>query len=213
VEILRARVGHMSVTTIPPGAEVAIDDQPVGKTPLDRALLVSIGHRKVVASLTGRQAITRYVDVAADDNLSVTLQQPEPPEAVAPPAPRLETHPVETTPPSHGGSTLRWLGWTTTGALAAGAVTSGLLGLHESHVLEAARATFPVSSQTLNHDAQLTSTYSIVADSLTAAAFVVGSVTLLSSWLSPSAGPPTRGSSGTTRVVLGPGAARLEMTF
>ena len=213
VEILRARVGHMTITTIPAGAEVTIDDQPVGKTPLDRALLVSIGHRKVAASLTGRPAITRYVDVAADDSLSVTLQLPEPAEPVSAPAPRLETHAVETTPPSHGGTTLRWLGWTATGALAAGAVTSGILGLHESHALETARATFPVSSQTLNHDAQLTSTYAIVADSLAAAAFVVGSVTLLSTWLSPSAGPPTRGSSGTTRVVLGPGAARLEMTF
>jgi hypothetical protein len=205
----------MTITTIPAGAEVTIDDQPVGKTPLDRALLVSIGHRKVAASLTGRPAITRYVDVAADDSLSVTLQLPEPPEPVAAPAPRLETtsHPADATSPSHGGSTLRWIGWTATGALAAGAVTSGILGLHESHVLEAARATFPVSSQTLNRDAQLTTTYSIVADSLAAAALVVGSVTLLSGWLSSSSSPPTRGSAVTTRVVLGPTAARLEMTF
>jgi hypothetical protein len=215
LDILRARVGHMSVTTVPSGAEVAIDDQPVGKTPLDRALLVSIGHRKVVASLAGRPAITRYVDVAADDSLTVTLQLPEPPEAASAPAPRLEiaSRPVDTTAPSHGSSTLRWLGWTATGAFAAGAVTSGILGLHQSHDLEAARATFPVSSATLNRDAQLTTTYSIVADSLAAAAVVVGSITLLSTWLSPSSGPPTRGSSATTRVVLGPTAARLEMTF
>jgi hypothetical protein len=214
LEILRARVGHLSLTTIPSGAEVTIDDQPVGKTPLDRSVLVSIGHRKVVASLAGRPAITRYVDVAADDTLAVTLQLPEPPEPAPPPAPRVESSRlVESTTPSHGGSTLRWLGWTATGALAAGAVTSGILGLHESHTLEAARATFPVSSQTLNRDAQLTTTYSIVADSLAAAAVVVGSVTLLSTWLSPSSTAPTRGSSGATRVVLGPTSARLEMTF
>jgi hypothetical protein len=205
----------MSVTTVPPGAEVAIDDQPVGKTPLERALLVSIGHRKVVASMTGRPAITRYVDVAADDTITVTLQLPEPLEAAPTPAPRLETtsRPLETPTPSHGSNTLRWLGWTATGVLAAGAVTSGILGIRESRDLEAARASFPVSSQTLNRDAQLTTTYSIVADSLAAGALVVGSVTLLSAWLSPSSSPPTRGSSGTTRVVLGPASARLEMTF
>jgi len=107
----------------------------------------------------------------------------------------------------------RWLGWAATGAFAAGAVTTGILALHESHDLEAARASFPVSSQTLSRDAQLTTTYSIVADSLGAAAIVVGGVTLLSGWLSPSSSPPTRGSATTTRVVLGPASARLEMTF
>jgi hypothetical protein len=215
VEILRARVGHMSITTIPPGAEVAIDDAPVGKTPLERAVLVSIGHRKVVAALAGRPSITRYIDVAADDTLTVTLQLPEAPEQVPAPSPRLETssRPTEVTQSPHGGSTLRWLGWTATGALAAGAITSGIFGLRESQSLETARATFPTSSQTLNRDAQLTTTYSIVADSLAAAAIVVGGVTLLSTWLSPSSSPPTRGSTGTTRVVLGPASARLEMTF
>ena len=215
LETLRARVGHMSLTTVPSGADVTIDDQPVGKTPLDRNLLVSIGHRKVVASLSGRPAITRYVDVAADDNVSVTLQLPEPPEPVTTPAPRIETmpRPADATTPSHGSSTLRWLGWAATGAFAAGAVTTGILALHESHDLEAARASFPVSSQTLSRDAQLTTTYSIVADSLGAAAIVVGGVTLLSGWLSPSSSPPTRGSATTTRVVLGPASARLEMTF
>jgi hypothetical protein len=215
IDILKARVGHLSLTTVPPGADVTIDDQPVGKTPLDRALLVSIGHRKVVASVAGRPAITRYVDVAADDTLSVTLQLPEPPEPAQAPAPRLEplSRPVEATTPSHGGSTLRWIGWTATGTLAAGAITSGILGIRESRDLESARASYPVSSQTLTHDAQLTTTYSVVADSLAAAAIVVGSVTLLSTWLSASPSPTTRGSTGTTRVVLGPTAARLEMTF
>ncbi|MGD0525209.1 MAG: PEGA domain-containing protein [Polyangiaceae bacterium] len=215
LETLRARVGHLTITTIPTGADVTIDDQPVGKTPLDRAVLVSIGHRKVMASLTGRPATTRYVDVAADDTLTVTIQLPEPSVPTAALAPRLDAPPrsSETTTPSHGSGTLRWIGWTATGALAAGAVTSGILGIRESHELEAARATYPVSSQTLNHDAQLTTAYSIVADSLAAAAIVVGSVTLLSTWLSPAPSAPTRGSTGTTRVVLGPTAARLEMTF
>ncbi|HEY3815952.1 MAG TPA: PEGA domain-containing protein [Polyangiaceae bacterium] len=215
LEILRARVGHMAVTTVPPGAEVSIDDQPMGKTPLDRNLLVSIGHRKVVASLAGRPSITRYVDVAADDTVSVTLQLPDAPEPGPAATPKVDSmfHPTETSSPSHGASNLRWIGWTATAALAAGAVTAGLLGLSESRDLEAARASFPVSSQTLSHDGQLTTTYSIVADSLGAAALLVGGVTLFSSWLSSSSSAPTRGSTGTTRIVLGPASARLQMTF
>jgi hypothetical protein len=215
VEVLRARVGHISLTTVPPGAEIAIDDQPTGKTPLDRSLLVSIGRRKVVASLPGRPAVTRFVDVAADDNLTVTLQLPDAAEPASPPPPRTElpTRPLDPAPASHGGSTLRFLGWTATGVLAAGAVTSGILGLRESHDLEASRAAFPASSETLNREAQLTTTYSIVADSLAAAAIVVGGITLFSTWMSPSSSPSRRGSATTTQVVLGPASARVEMTF
>lgn len=214
LEVLRARVGHVNVTTVPPGADVTIDDQPAGKTPIDRPLLVSIGHRKVVATMTGRPSVTRYVDVAADDNLSVTLQLPDPVDPPAAPAHSdYSSHSVDMAPPSHGGSTLRVLGWTTTGILAAGAVSFGILALRESHDLEAERSTFPASAQALNHDASLTTTYSIVADSLTAGALVIGGATLFSTLLSGSSSTPTRGMNGTTQVMLGPASAHLVMTF
>jgi hypothetical protein len=214
IEVLRARVGHVSIVTLPPGAEVTIDDQPAGKTPFDRSLLVSIGHRKVVASMTGRPPVTRYVDVAADDNVTVTLQMPEVPEAAPPQPIRIEPSRVpEAPPPAQGSSTLRVLGWTTTGALAAGAITFGVLAARESGDLQTARSAYPTSSQTLSRDASLTTTYSLVADSLGAAALVVGGVTLISSLLSSSSSPPKRGDGGTTRIVLGPGAVRLDTTF
>jgi PEGA domain len=210
LEVLRARVGHVTIVTVPPGADVTVDDQPAGKTPLDRPLLVSIGHRKVVAAIGGRAPITRYVDVAADDNLSITLQLPDAPEAV----PGLETssNPVDAVGAPHGNRTWRIVGWSTAGALAAGAVTFGVLAILESRDLATARDAFPASSQTLSHDSQLTTTYSVVADSLAAAAVVVGSVTLLSTWLS-SSGAPRTGSSGATRIMLGPTSLRLQTTF
>jgi hypothetical protein len=214
IDVLRARVGHLTVVTVP-GADVTLDDQPVGKSPLDKPLLVSIGHRKVVATLAGRTPVTRFVDVATDDNATITLPLPEssePAAAVAPPS--LPSTPVDAPPPSHGGSALRVLGWTATGALAAGAITFGVLADRESNTLKAARSTFPTSAATLNHDASLASTYSILADSLAAATIVVGGVTLLSTLMSgPSSGAPTRGSAGTTRIVLGPASARLDVTF
>ncbi|HEY1696610.1 MAG TPA: PEGA domain-containing protein [Polyangiaceae bacterium] len=215
LEVLRSRVGHLSVTTVPPGADVAVDDQPAGKTPLDRALLVSIGHRKVVATMAGRPAVTRWVDVAADDNVALTLQLPDPPEAAAPAPERLElpAHALDTPPPSHGSSTLRALGWTTTGVLAAGAVTFGVLALKSSHDLEAARSAFPASSETLSHDASLTTTFSVVADALTAGAVVVGGTTLLSTLLSRPSTAPTRGSNPSPQVVLGAASARLVVPF
>jgi hypothetical protein len=213
VEVLRARVGHLSVVTIPPGADVTVDDQGAGRTPLDRPLLVSIGHRKVVASVAGRPPVTKYVDVATDDNLSITLQlldatTPAPTRAATPlPA----VPPMEEPGPSHAGTTWRVLGWTTTGVLTAGAVTMGLLAQRASSDLVSARNAYPTSAATLSHDASMTSTYSLVADSLAVAAAVIGSITLVSTFAAASPGEhaPERGA----RVVLGPTSARLDVTF
>ncbi len=216
VDVLRARVGHVSVATIPPGADVAVDDQPSGRTPFERPLLVSIGHRKIVATLAGRPPLTRYVDVAADDNLTLTLQLPEAETAPAPVV-RVEGPLRVPDPPAdaHGGSTLRVLGWTTAAAFAAGAVTFGVLAARESSELQTSRAAYPTSADTLNHESGLTTTYSLLADSLGAAAVVVGGITLVSSLLSSSPpSTPKRGDGGgETHVVLGPGALRLDMTF
>lgn len=213
VEVLRTRVGHVRITTVPAGAEVLIDDQSVGKTPLDDAVLVSVGHRKVVASLPGWAPVIRYVDVAAEDNVAVTLPLAGGTEVAA----GAGAQAAQSTPPSghasHTGSALRVLGWVATAALAAGAMTFGLLADKEATDLKNARNTFPTSSATLSHDAQLTTTYSVVADSLTAAAILVGGVTLFSTLLPSPAGARANRHPHDTRVMLGLGSARFETIF
>jgi hypothetical protein len=213
VDVLRARVGRLTITTSPPGADVTVDDQSVGKTPLEKSVLVSIGHRRVTTSMPGRLPVTRYVDVAADDNVAVSLQLPPQSEpSSAPPVAPSSATPVDMRP-SHTGPALRTAGWITTGTLAAGAISFGLLALKESNALKTARDSFPTSSATLQHDAAATQTYSAVADALTAATLVIGGLTLFSTLTSTSSSGTQRGSTGTTRIVLGPGAARLEGTF
>jgi tetratricopeptide (TPR) repeat protein len=214
VEVLRARIGHVSITTLPSGADITIDDQSVGKTPLGEAVLVSIGHRKVVATMAGRQPVTRYVDIAAEDNVSVTLPLAAPVSVTPVGEPMQAPPPADVRPPAHGGgSTLRAVGWTVTGAFAGGAVLFGFLANKESGDLRSARNSFPTTGATLNHDASLTATYSILADSLTAAAIVVGGITLFSTVSSSSSSTPARGSTGRSRVMLGPASARFETAF
>jgi tetratricopeptide (TPR) repeat protein len=215
VEVLRSRVGHLTIQTVPSGADVSIDDQPIGKTPLAEAALVSIGHRKVLATTAGRPPVSRYVDVAAEDNVTVTLTLPPPAETLASTA----TGPAQTASPSvraasHDGlgPTLRALGWIATGAFAAGAVTFGILATKESNDLKSARATFPTTAATLNHDASLTTAYAVVTDALGAAAIVVGGITLYSTLSASNANTPKRGA-GDIRVMLGPSSARLEGRF
>lgn len=210
METLRSRVGHISIVTLPAGADVTVDDQAAGRTPLDRPLLVSIGHRKVTATVAGRPAVTKFVDVATDDNVSVTLQLPDAalPPPVRGPTPALTLPPTQD-PPSHAGATWRIVGWTTTGVLAAGALTMGLLADKASSDSSAARNAYPATAATLNHDASVTSTYSLVADSLAVAAAVIGSITLVSTFTASGDHVPDRAA----RVVIGPGSARLDVTF
>jgi hypothetical protein len=215
VEVLRARVGHVSISTTPAGADLTLDDQPIGKTPLEEPLLVSIGRRKVVASMAGRPSVTRYVDVA-DDNVSLALQLPSP-VGVPAPATHVATQPAsEPAAPTHGGgggTALRAVGWVATGIFAAGAVTFAVLANKASSDLKSARDAFPTTSATLTHDASLTSTYSLVAYSLTIATVLVGGITLISTLSASSSSAPARGGLDGVRVVLGPGSARLEMAF
>lgn len=213
VDVLRARVGRVSIATAPAGADVSIDDQPVGRTPLEEKVLVSVGRRKVMASLGG-SVVTRYVDVAAEDNLSVTLDL----SAIGGADASASTGGLgparqgpSTSPPPSSGSVLPLLGWLGTGVLAAGAGISGALALKESTDLKNLRSTYPVSAATLNHDATLVTTYSILADSLGAAALVLGGVTLVSTLLySSRAG---RRADAAVRVSIGPGSVRLETFF
>jgi hypothetical protein len=214
VEILRARVGHVSIVTIPPGADVTVDDQTAGHTPIDKPILVSIGHRKITASMPGRPAVTRYVDVATDDNLAVTLQMPDAGGGTTT-APRHDadaTFAAHTTP-GDGSHTLQTIGWITTGGLAIGAIATGIVAAHESSVLQSDRNTYPTSSATLERDAHSTTTYSIIADSLAAGAVLVGGITLVSALGGSSASTPKRGSAGDVQVVLGPTSAGITGSF
>jgi hypothetical protein len=211
VEVLQARVGHLGIVTLPPGAEVSVDDQPAGKTPLHERLLVSVGHRKVTATYPGRTTVTRYVDVAADDNASLTLDLSATGPATGPvPAGEGRTEPGENFAPSRSAVTLRTAGWISAGLLGAGATVAGVFALEESTELRAARATFPVSAATLQNESDRTRTYSILADSLTAAAVAVGGVTLL--WTLTS----HKGAHGTERAArlrFAPTSVAFEGTF
>lgn len=216
IEVLRGRVGHVSIATDPPGADVAIDDVSVGKTPLESRVIVSIGRRKVTASMAGRSPATRFIDVAGADNLTVKLSLPA---AASDVPPELSTLPPPVPMPAKSGSTLRIVGWSATGVLAAGAGVSGVLAIEESKQLAESRNSYPTSSETLKHEAGLTGTYSILADSLAAAAVVVGGITLFSTVAaavrshSAEGGARAAESPASARVWIGPAAAHFEMTF
>jgi len=176
IEELRTRVGELRVVTLPPGATVSVDDRVLGQTPIERPVLVGIGRMNLRAVLPGRPPVVHPVEIAAEDDVLVTMEIPPSPvdlAASASPGTDLDHQSVSR-------STLRSAGWAATGILAAGAAVFSVLALRASNDLQHARNDFPTTSETLDHFAHRTRTFSILADSFTAATLAVGGITLYS---------------------------------
>ncbi len=204
---LRTRVGRLRIVTVPAGAEISIDDKVVGQTPFDKAIVVGIGQLSVRATMPGRPPVVRTVDVAAEDDVPVTIELPEPVQTASRTQSPVPLN-LADRPPLAARDTSSWrvAGWVVTGLLAGGAITFGVLARSESQDLVTARKQFPADPKTLNDRANRTRSLSIVADSLAAGAVVIGAITLF----------VTIGAHGESRsgqVVLGPGSAGFHMQF
>lgn len=208
IKELRTRVGRLRIVTVPPGAEVSIDDRVIGQTPFDKPVVVGIGQLTVRVTMPGRPPVVRSVDVAAEDDVPLTIELPAEPSLRAENS--SSSSPTTLIDQSHKPAKdmagWRVAGWVTTGLLAGGAVAFGLLARNESKDLAQARQKdYPAIADNLNHLAKRTTTFSIVADSLTAAAVVVGGVTLYSTI--------SARSERASQVSVGLGSLRFDMRF
>jgi Tetratricopeptide repeat/PEGA domain len=177
LETLQTRVGKVTITTNLAGSDIAIDDEPAGKTPFPEPQLVSIGRRKVTASHPGTPPQTQFVDVAAGDTVQLSFTFTE---AIAVPVTPIAPAVVAPDAPSVSGSSNRGtiVGWSATGVLAAGAITTAVLAFRASSRLKDARNSFPVTQAELDSKSSSVKHYAIAADVLTGLAVVTGLVTL-----------------------------------
>ena len=99
IEKLKARVALIEITTTVPDAEVTIDDLPVGKSPLPKAVMVSAGKHKISVSKPGYTTATKVVEVASGDSPKILVEPVE--QKTAPPVGPVEPPkgPVEPAPP------------------------------------------------------------------------------------------------------------------
>lgn len=207
IKELRGRVGRLRIVTVPPGAEVSIDDKVVGQTPFEKSIVVGVGQVSVKVTMAGRAPVVRTVDVAAEDDVPLTIELPDPAPVARADSPvqlGLTDHPTVVTPKDNSG--WRVVGWVATGVLGGGAIAFAALARNESQDLQKARHTLPGDPATLNNLADRTRRLSIVADSLAAGAVVVGAVTLFSTI-------SAHGESRSGRLVLGPSSVGFHMQF
>lgn len=209
IETLRSRVGKIDVTA-PDGAEVLIDDESAGKTPLP-PVLAAVGKRKLVATKDGRSSSPRYVEVSAGETVKAELRIEEGASQVATQSTSTTTAPSATKPNYTPAVVL----WTATGVLAAGSVVFGALALSKNSDLESARTAYDPATGVAQRraaidDAGSPKTFALVTDILVPLSVIAGGAAIYFTLV-----PPKKAStsSATVRVKLAPGGAGLAGTF
>jgi hypothetical protein len=179
---LRPRVGHINLTVDEAGAEVYLDDAPVGRAPLAAALPANVGTHRIEVHFKNGSRQVRVVDVPGEETVAVHLAQPVSKSApVAPldprPAPALSVERSASAPERPSQSRV-WIGWTATALCAGGAAVLGLLAYRSSQDLRDLRQSYPIDRDALDSKQGSVRTLAAVADGLAAAAVVLGGLSL-----------------------------------
>ncbi len=185
VDRLRTRVAELTIIVNQPGADVAIDDVPVGVSPLPGPVTVNVGRRKVTATLGNHFPFTKLVEVAGLDQLNVkvdlmplvTTPVATTPTTTPEPTPALMA--VAPTPIAKPFRLPLWLPWVGAGALAAGAGVVSALAWQSSGSQRRLVDMYGVTRATLDAAATRTRTLAMVADGLWAGTAAVGVAALL----------------------------------
>lgn len=130
---LRATMGTVLIAIDVDGAEVMVDGESVGRSPLAEALMLPAGTHAIIARLEGRPDATASTTVRPGEQSTVALNvppaptvAPEPPDHVVEP----RTPPPSPPPPAveRSGLSPTWF-WAAAGLTIAGAIGTGVLGV------------------------------------------------------------------------------------
>lgn len=221
---LRSRVGNVVIEADAAGADVSIDDNWVGKTPLEGPVLVSAGQHKISVLKPGSPSpVVRTVEVGGGDKAELTfelgpLAAPTPEPSTQPASEPARPPPVARQPEPPKRVPL-YVAWGTTGALAVTTVVMALVANGQASKLDDLRGQVPVSPDELKDAQGRVHTFGLVTDVLGVATLVAGGVatyiTLRPNAFSSSSAalpsPPTGLSSW--RFGVGPGSVSLGATF
>lgn len=185
---LADRVGTLRVTTNVEGAEIQIDDEVVGVSPLEEPIVVNIGKRRVAATLAGHAPARRVVEVAGRDELDVKLELADLTrnDASAPtPAP------APSTPSPDEEDGLPMAGIVALSITGASGIVTGVLGglaLSASGKRDDALAAFPGNRETIEDEKRRTKTLATATDVMIGVTAAGAITTLVLFLVNPGAG-------------------------
>jgi tetratricopeptide (TPR) repeat protein len=205
LEMLEGRTATLKIESGLVGAEVLVDGEAVGVTPLSEPVLMNAGEHSIELRKPGYRARVLRRTLAGNDAGQISIELDEiaepsvgtgaPARASLPPQPPRSTTPM-------------WIGWIATGTLAAGAAVTGVLGLRAADELDSLNARRDVTKSELNSQENRARMFLVTADALTAAAVVAGGVSLYLTLRSPPAGSEQRDSASLS-LGLTPSEVRL----
>jgi hypothetical protein len=193
---LTKRVAQVSISVSAPGAEIVVDDQVLGVSPLAGPVRISAGRRKVRARKTGMIADERTIDVAGGDKLELTLK----------------LTPSQTVVQMHSeGRPLFWGLAVGTGVLAVGTGVFGALTLVASNDWKRTRDSSNLTADQQSSAIDKTKAYALTTD-------VLGGLTLIAGVATAVVYFKTRRDSAIERpaqpvVGVGPGSVHVLMKF
>lgn len=205
LRLLLQRTGFLSINVNVPGARVLVNDVLVGNTPLRKPLLVNAGFHRIVVKHPDYLPEAQQVTLAGGDQevLSIKLQQ---------------TEPTKLRGAAAGGFDALLVGaWVTTGALAAGAIFTGVMGIGKAGELEELRKQdedeVPDLASQLDEARSSARMFLLVSDILSGAAIAMGGVGLWLSLRSSPSSEPSAESGAELRVGFERGQFKLMAGF
>jgi hypothetical protein len=218
---LALRVASVDLSVNVAGAAITVDDRSIGNAPLAAPIELNPGPHHITASKAGFASVTREVDAAPGERVTLPLSlgpnepAPLPPSSTPPPSIAVTPAPVvpvapPATPPAPETPPRLWIGWTVTGVLASGAVATGIAALVESHVVSQDVNDYATSAGAIHSAHQTTVSLALASDILTASALVSGIVTGYFFFSSKHHEPATRAARLELRIApaLAPSVAR-----
>lgn len=208
---LRGKVGKLTIATNVEGAEVAVDDVAVGKTPLPAAVVVNAGRRKLTMSKVGYAPLTRIVDVAGTEDKKLDVDMV--PLAADAPAP--SGGPGPTTPPEteDGPSPWPWAVVAATAATGTATAILGVLALGKKSDFEETLETYPTSATEVEDARGEARTFAIAADVM-AGVTIAGAAVAIVGFVIEGQKPSSSGAApAPVRVLAGPGFTGVTGAF
>lgn len=182
---LQQRVGKLEIDGGEEGAEVLIDDNLKGTTPLRTPIAVNSGLRKVDLVSRGGERRTRVIDVAGGELTRVSFPRltlrsepaaaapvslrrsdpAKPPPVAAPAVPSIVFAPdrAAARPRSSG---FPWKSWTFTGLLAGGAAATGAIAWSSKRDLDSQLSMFPANDVEIDYDRRRARGFALATDGL-----------------------------------------------
>jgi hypothetical protein len=221
VRKLQGRVARVDVEVNVPGAQISVEDLPVGTSPLSEPVLVSAGVRRITAVKPPLVAAVRTVELAGGDRTKLVLKLDEPPQpgaerpAETNGAPATPANTTLTAPQDSGPNrTPFWVALGVTGALGTGAAVGGLLALQANDKLkDKLNTSYPGDRAELDDRRSQLRTMSLLADGLTAATIIAAGVTVYLGIRSARASSVRGRGPAPILVGFNPGGATLKVSF